>query len=238
MTDMQLPSIDGLPGYRRRFRITPTPDRVLTELEDDYHCMSVTVIHDGTRATALEPAMHRSPWTTCPGAIVVLKQMFTGIALNAFAQHGDRRANCTHLHDLAVLGAAHAFDTEPLVYDILVSDPVDGKRRAELRRNGVTELAWSEIGGRFVEPAEMVGLTLHKLGPWIQTLDPQRQEMTRLLRWGNLVAGGRLLSLQHLSDAMRMPEGVCYTFQAQRKVDAKRIGEIRDFSKGAVLFDK
>jgi hypothetical protein len=235
---MQLPALDGLPGYRRRFRVTPMADRVLTELEDDYHCMSVTIIHDGKNATALEPVMKRAPWTTCPGAVAVLKQTFTGVALNAFAERGEKRANCTHLHDLAVLGAAHAFDTEPLVYDILVSDAVDGKRRAELRRNGATELAWSDVGGRIVEPAEIAGLTLDKLSPWINSLDQQRQETTRLLRWGNMVANGRAMSLEHHFDATRMPDGGCYTFQPLRKLEAKRIGVIRDFSKGAVPLDK
>src|ERR1700741_776088 len=115
-----LPALDELPGYRRRLRVTPMVDRVRTELEDDYHCMSVTVIHDGTQAIALEPVMDRAPWTTCPGAIAILKQTFTGVALNAFAQRGEKRANCTHLHDLAVLAAAHAFDKHALVYDILV----------------------------------------------------------------------------------------------------------------------
>lgn len=231
---MQLPALDGLPGYRRRFRITPLADRVLTELEDDYHRMSVTVIHDGTVATALEPVMDRAPWTTCPGAIAMLQQTFTGIALDAFAARGDKRANCTHLHDLAILGAAHAFDKQPLVYDILVADAVDGIRRAELRRNGAKELSWSDSGGRIIEPAEIAGLTLDKLGPWINSLDPQRQETTRLLRWGNMVANGRTMSLEHHSDVARMPDGGCYTFQPQRKSEARRMGVIRDFSKGDV----
>jgi hypothetical protein len=235
---MQLPALDGLPGYRRRFKVTPTSDRVLTELEDDYHCMSVTIIHDGTHATALEPVMDRAPWTTCPGAIAMLKQTFTGVALNEFAARGEKRANCTHLHDLAVLGAAHVFDAAPLVYDILVSDAVNGIRRAELRRNGETELAWSDSDGRIVEPAEIAGLTLDKLSPWINSLDPQRQETTRLLRWGNMVANGRTMSLQHHSDMTRMPDGGCYTFQPQHKIHAKRMGEIRDFSNGAALLNE
>lgn len=235
---MQLPALDALPGYRRRFSITPMSDRVLTELEDDYHCMGVTIIHDGAQAIALEPVMDRAPWTTCPGAVAVLQQTFTGVALTAFAQRGEKRANCTHLHDLAVLGAAHAFDKQRLVYDILVSDPVDGKRRAELRRNGATELAWSDIGGRIIEPAEIAGLTLDKLGPWINSLDPQRQETTRLLRWGNMIANGRTIPLQQQSDATRMRAGSCYTFQPQRMIEAKRIGVIRDFSNGTVPLDK
>src|SRR5690349_7684522 len=116
---MQQPALDELPGYRRRFRITPSPNRVVSELEDDYHRMSVTIFHDGKQAISIEPVMHRAPWTTCPGAPAVLKQTFTGVALNEFAARGEKRSNCTHLHDLAVLAAAHALATAPLVYDIL-----------------------------------------------------------------------------------------------------------------------
>ncbi len=195
--------------------------------------MSVTVFHDGKIATAVEPAMQRAPWTTCPGAIATLQQTFTGVALNAFAQRGEKRANCTHLHDLAVLAAAHALDDAVLVYDILVSDAIDGMRRAELRRNGVTVLSWADISGRIVEPAALAGMALDKMSPWISTLDPQQQEATRLLRWGNILANGRTIPLEMQSNATRMRPGSCYTFQPHRMIEAKRIGEIRDFSSGA-----
>src|SRR5262245_25567153 len=107
------------------------------------HCMVVTVHHDGTVATALEPEMARAPWTTCPGAIEQLRQTFTGVRLDAFAERGEKQQNCTHLHDLAVLAAAHAFDDRPVVYDVLVADPVDGVTRAELRKDGAPILGWT-----------------------------------------------------------------------------------------------
>jgi hypothetical protein len=223
--------LDSLPGFRRRFRITPAPGWVRSEVEDDYHCMGLTVHHDGVIASAIEPQMIRAPWTTCPGAVEQLKQSFTGVALAQFAARSDKAANCTHLYDLALLAAAHAADTAPLVYDILVCDPVDGQRRAELRRNGATLLAWSDVGLRLVEPAELAGQTLDKLRGWIDSLDPQRQEAARLLRWGNMIANGRIIPMSRQSDASRMPPN-CYTFQPHRAAVAKRIGVIRDFSRG------
>jgi hypothetical protein len=230
---MQRP-LDSLPGFRRRFRITPVPGRVHSEVEDDYHCMGLTVHHDGRTATAIEPVMLRAPWTTCPGAVEQLKQTFTGVALGEFVQRGEKTANCTHLYDLALLAAAHAFDDEPLVYDILVSDPVDGKRRAELRRNGARMLGWVEAGFRIVEPPELAGLSLDKMRPWIDSLDPLRQEAARLLRWGNTLANGRTIPMEKQSDARRIPVGGCYTFQPHRVIEAKRIGTIRDFSDGTM----
>ena len=176
--------------------------------------------------------MIRAPWTTCPGAVAQLERTFTGVALNAFAARGEKRANCTHLHDLALLAAAHAADVEPLVYDVLVADPIDGKRRAELRRDGVTLLGWTESRFRIEEPAELAGVTFDNLRSWIDALDPPQQEAARLLRWGNMIANGRIIPLEKQSDASRMPSGSCYTFQPHRAIDARRVGAVRDFSNG------
>jgi len=224
--------LDRLPGFRRRFRITPRADSVCSELEDDYHRMSVTLTHDGRTVSRIEPVMERVPWTVCPGAANQLQRTFTGAALADFASRGEKRENCTHLHDLAILAAAHAFDGEPLVYDILVSDPIDGRRRVEMRRNGATVLAWSDEKNRIVEPAELAGVTLDKLRRWIESLPPEQREAARLLQWGAIIANGRGRSLDKQSDASALGVGRCYTFQAHRVAAAKRIADIRDFSQG------
>ncbi|TAK99774.1 MAG: hypothetical protein EPO08_15370 [Rhodospirillaceae bacterium] len=227
------PLIDSLPGFRRRFIVTPAPDWVRSELEDDFHRMSVTLHHEDGIVTAVEPVLERAPWNTCPGAVAQLVKTFTNVALDAFAVRGEKQANCTHLHDLAVLAAAHFKDPEPLVYDILVADPIDRRRRAELRRNGATVMSWVHMDDRIVEPAELAGLTLFKLRPWIDSLDPKRQEEARLFRWGTMVAHGRTIPLEDQSDASRLPTGACYTFQPHVAPGARRIGQSRDFSTGA-----
>ena len=226
-------SIDNLPVFRRRFRITPVPGAVSSEVEDDFHCMSVTVRHRDGVTTSVEPVLSRAPWTTCPGAVDRLKQTFSGVPLAMYAERGEKRENCTHLHDLATLAATHAFDVEQIVYDILVSDPIEGLRNAEIRRNGRTVLRWTLAEGRIADPPELVGVTLDQLSRWIGSLDPQQQEAARLLRWGTMIANGRSIPLERQSDAGRMPTGNCYTFQAERKVYAQRIVAIRDFSRGA-----
>jgi hypothetical protein len=224
--------LDALPGFRRRIRITPLPGAVRSEVEDDYHCMRVTVQHDGVHAIRLDVLMDRVPWTTCPGAAERLQQTFTGVALTAFAARGEKRDNCTHLHDLAVLAAAHAADSQATVFDILVSDAIDGKRRVELRRNSVTELSWIDSAGIVVEPAEMAGLALEKLRPWIESLEPGRREGARLLQWGAILANGRNYAVHKQSDASTLAVGRCYTFQPQRVKEARRMATIRDFSNG------
>jgi len=227
-------ALDKQPGFRRRFRITPSSGAVMSELEDDFHAMSVTIHHRDGVATSIEATMHRAPWTTCPGDVEQVKQTFTGVRLPDFAGRGEKRSNCTHLHDLATLGAAHAFDVERLVYDILVSDPIEGRRESELRRNGVCVMRWTLEGFKLLAPVELAGMTLDKLNPWISSLAPREQEQARVFRWGTMIANGRTIPLELQSDATRMPAGNCYTFQPHRVHHAKRVGEIRDFSRGTV----
>jgi hypothetical protein len=226
------PTLDTQPGFRRRFLVTPTPGQVRADLEDDYHCMSVTIIHENGVATAIQPAMHRAPWDTCPGAEAVLKQTFTGVKLTDFAVRGAKKSNCTHLHDLATLAAAHATDTTPLVYDVLTSDPEAGENRTELRRNGKTLHEWTLANGTIVAPADIAGMTLLTIQPFLERLDDAGREAVRILRWGTMIANGRTLPVEDQSDARQMPPN-CYTFQPDIAARAERVGVIRDFSTGA-----
>ena len=229
---MTLTSIDTLPGFRRRFIITPAANRVSSEVEDDYHCMGVTLHHDGQVVTKVESAMQRAPWTTCPGANAMLEKTFTGVPLDGFIKRGQKKANCTHLHDLAIFAASHAFDKDPLVYDLLVCDPVDGQRQAEIRRNGTRLLGWTQAGDRMVAPVELAGVAFDGMRAWLESLDPEAQEAARMLRWGTILAHGRTIAWDRQSDSSRLPLGNCYTFQPERAAAAQRIGIVRDFSQG------
>jgi hypothetical protein len=223
--------LDTQPGFRRRFRVTSKPGQVCADLEDDYHCMSVIITHEDGVATKVEGIMHRAPWTTCPGAQQVVAQTFTGVKLTEFAVRGAKKTNCTHLHDLATLAAAHANDTEPLTYDVLTSDPIDGTNHTELRRNGRTLHAWTMTNGKIVDPADMNGMTLFTIQPKLERLDNTGKEEVRILRWGTIIAHGRTLPLDKQSNASKIPPN-CYTFQPAMAAQAKRVGVIRDFSEG------
>lgn len=223
-----------LSGYRRRIRIEPRGDTnagvVLAMLEDDMHCMAVTLRHAGGVVSAVEPVMQRAPWTTCPGARAQLVATFAGQPLTEITAKREKRANCTHLHDLAVFAAAHA-DGAPLVYDVLVSDPIEGERLLELRRDGAPVLLWREHAGLIVEPVTANGLMLHQLRDWIAKLPVDLQEPARVLQWAGLVAHGRTIPLEQQSRATDLPPN-CYTFQPERAVTAERVGELRDFNEG------
>ena len=222
--------LDTKAGFRRRFRITPGQGVIQAEVEDDFHCMSVLLHHDGVTATRVTADLRRAPWSTCPGAQYALEQTFSGLELSQFAGFGEKSANCTHLYDLALLAAAHASDETQTIYDILVSDPIENRRQAELLKNGESLLRWVESEFRIISPEGIAGTRIDQLRSWIKSLDPALQEPARLLQWGNMLANGRIIPLADQSDATKMPPS-CYTFQPERAVMAKRIGEIRDFSK-------
>lgn len=224
-------ALDHLPGFRRRLLVTPRPETVTAAVEDDYHCMAVTLFHDGTTVTEIEGVMERMPWTTCPGAPAVLKTTFQGVALDEVAARGAKQANCTHLHDLAVLAAAHATDTGPTHYDILVSDPVDGLVAAEIRREGQVIHRFEHRADMVTSPAVIAGVSVFKLRGWIETLNGLEREAARLLQWGTILAHGRTTPMDRQSDASRMPPN-CFTFQPENAANAVRVGQVVDFSGG------
>ena len=53
---------------------------------------------------------------------------------------------------LAVLAAAHAHDARGLLYEVFASDPVDGERVLEVRRDG----AWQAVPVEAVVPGDVV----------------------------------------------------------------------------------
>ena len=217
------------PGYRRRIRIGPGEGAVAAMLEDDIHCMAVILRHDGERVLAVEPLPHRMPWNTCPAAAEQLIATFAGQPLAEVTARREKKANCTHLHDMSVLAAAQAGDSAPVDYAIDVSDPVDGERILEIRRGGALLHRWVERDGLIAEPAELAGQSLLVLRDWINALEGEAQEGARLLQWGALVAHGRTMPLDAQSNASQLPAN-CYTLQPERAIHARRIGERFDFS--------
>ena len=217
------------PAYHRHIRIEPEPGVVSAWLEDDYHHMGVTLRHDGARVVDAQAEIVRAPWSTCPGAMAKLAETFTGASLAEAVVYSEKKQNCTHLHDMAGLAAAHAADDAPTLYRVAATDPVGGERVLGVSRDGSTIHRWVEQDNRLVQPPELAGKSLFEIGDWLSGLDPAEQEAARILRWGAIVAHGRQIPIENQSDASRIPPN-CYTFQPGRKELARRIGEIVDFA--------
>ncbi len=223
---------DCQPGFRRRIVIEAREGVAAAMLEDDIHCLAVVLRHDGECVTAVEPQFERLPWTTCPGAMDKLVETFAGQPLSEVTARRDKKQNCTHFHDMAVLAAAHALVPGRVIYDVRATDPVDGKRLLELRRDGTLLHLWTEQDGRLTEPAELAGQTLFVLRDWINRLPEPQREGARILQWASIVAHGRTMPLEAQSVASNIPPN-CYTFQPERAVHAVRNGIRRDFNDGS-----
>ena len=220
------------PGYRRRFLITPGPRSVTAALEDDVHAMSVRLDHDGHQITAVHPHTERAPWSVCPAAGAALVATFTGLPLDAATAPKAKWTNCTHLYDLAALGAAHARDPGPLTYDIAVADPENGISTCEIRANGALVHRWRVDYMTVIEPAELAGRELQALRDWIATLSPAQAEAARALQWSSMVAHGRQMADWGTFEAKDMPSN-CFAFQPGRSREGivRRV-ERHDFSRG------
>ncbi|WP_188770446.1 DUF2889 domain-containing protein [Novosphingobium endophyticum] len=229
MGECQKQDIAAMPGYRRVLRVEPGYGTVMAMLEDDLHCMAVRLRHDGERVVAVEPLTDRAPWNICPNAQAVLVGTFTGVALSEVTARRDKKLNCTHLHDLAVLAAAHAQDSRPLEYRVYVSDPDGAKRILEIRRNGRTLHRWVERDGVLASPGDVSGLTLVTLRDWIASLEGEEQEAARLLQWASLVAHGRTMTREQRRAAVGVLPS-CYAFQPERAGDVDFWREPQDFS--------
>ncbi|MFM6931975.1 MAG: DUF2889 domain-containing protein [Novosphingobium sp.] len=223
-------SIDDLPGFRRRFAVTPSPRAVTAALEDDIHRMAVTVHHDGEKVVRVEADMARHPWDMCPGAVAKVEADFTGRWLAPSDRTIDKKANCTHLFDLAELALRHAGNAAPTLYEVLVSDPVDGCVTAVLRRDGQERLRWLLHDDMMLAPHPAQGLPLIGLRSWIATLPEDQKFEARMLQWASLVAHGRLMPWEPDTEFRALP-GSCFASQPGRHEKCQRIGERIDFSK-------
>jgi hypothetical protein len=221
----------GRLGMRRVQLIEPGPGRVTAEVEDDYHRFFVELSHDGERITGVRTESKRHPWTTCPSAGDHLAARLTGAALREVEGREEPLTHCTHMLDLAILAAAHAGDSEPTLYEMLVDDPDVSPRSAVLRRNGAEVLRWLIDGTALVAPGMMAGRDLRMLKHWIGEIDPALREPARVLRRGAYIARGRGFDFSQLTTASAVSAVMaCYTFSAEHGDDAWHLNDsMRNF---------
>jgi hypothetical protein len=227
--------------YRRRIRIGAARRSATAELEDDFHHFRVVVAHDGSRVTGVRGESLRFPWSTCPAAAAQLEPL-AGMPLSTRSTAvGDvisARDNCTHMFDLAGLAVAHAArgDDIPREYDVAVTDPVEGRRRVGVDRDGAALLAWVVDHHTILEPESFAGQPLRGgFLAWAESeLDADTAEAAIVLRRACHIAFGRMQDLDVYADArplLPIMSGACFTFQPERAPEARRMrGTVRDFT--------
>jgi hypothetical protein len=226
----------GEPGCRRNQLIDPRPGIVRADVEDDFHNFWVEIEHDGEHVLNLRTGAERWPWSTCPAAGLHLAQRMKGAPLAMLSQVDSALSHCTHQHDLALLAAAHAADTQPTLYSSFSSDRTEPTRTAILYRNGEPELLWEIQDSDIVSPGLGHGLSLRRLKEWEVTLSPDQREAARVLRRTIFISGGRCYDYQQTltADQVTQSVGACYTFQPERSAGAVLVMDLHDFSDGGV----
>lgn len=222
------------PGFWRRIELHPYPGLVIAGLEDDVHRFLLRIRHRNSRIAAVDVRADRYPWSSCPGAGDFLTRQLVGRSLDDVAGLNPAE-QCTHMHDLAILGAVHADGEAPVRFDLQVADRVEQRTRADLLENGVRALSWDLNGTQIEGPIEWAGKDLRKLSAWKRELTPRDAIRATILRRAVFVSGVRRQPAVDPTEraADRGPErlGACYTYQLPRALDAVRVLDDRkDFS--------
>lgn len=228
--------------YRRRITCRAvTPERVVADLEDDFHHFRVTLAHDGTSVSGVECESVRWPWATCPEAAHNL-QPLVGMPLSdrftAAASVAEPRENCTHQFDCAAHAIVHASRGTPVrVYDVEVPLRDEaGRTTARLWVDGRAALTWHIAGSHTVDPLPPFDRApRHGFMAWAdRELDAEAAEAAIVLRRGSTIGMGRGWPFDDFDDAAQITiggSGVCYTMTPGRASGAVRMrGMIRDFA--------
>jgi len=223
-------------GFRRRIAVASAPGVIAAGLEDDVHRFTVRLAHRDGIVTEVQTTTPRTPWSTCPAAGPALARELVGCALSDVAQR-DPRQQCTHLMDLAVLGAAWASRREQVVFDMQVADRTDERTVARLLENGEEVLRWKLVGSVIAGPAPWVARDLRAFSRWKLHLEPEVALRAAMLRRAVMVSGARRLPADVESraiDRVRERQGACFTYQSPQVEQATQAaGWRRDFSHSA-----
>lgn len=224
----------GDPATRRSQLIDPRPGLVRAFVQDNFHDFMVEIAHDGNVVTQLRTEVKRWPWSTCPAAGVHLGERMRGAKLAELALVDTPYSHCTHMHDLALLGAAHALETEPVLYATFAGDRVHPAQHAELWRNGEQIFSWDVADSIVSSSDEIDGRSLRQLRQWERELPADRAEMCRVLRRTIFISGGRTFDYSKTPTADKVVESVggCFTFQPERSASGACTMDIIEFDGG------
>ena len=227
--------------YRRGIRIaTVAPGVVRAELEDDYHHFRCTLTFADGLVAGCEGEAVRHPWTTCPGAMGLLRSLVsTPLDARSTAILGRVRGNehCTHLVDLAGLAIAHAHSGRATRrYDITVPDRVGTRSEPVLERDGEVILRWVVDDMTIVDPPPFAGVGVTGgFREFVEReLDVDTAEAAVVLRRGTMISWGRSMQLDDVGVAADLGEtmlGSCHTFTAGTAEHAgRKRGSTWDFT--------
>lgn len=224
--------------FRRRIAVSSHPGEAEAWVEDDFHHFRVAVSCRAGVVTGVNAEAVRHPWTLCPTAAEQLQEL-VGTAsdpwLGNVMSHGDVRANCTHMFDLACLAiASEARWAGSRIFDIAVADRIGDETTAVLTRDDGLRLEWRVAGTEIVVPPDLAGISLKKdfVNRVTAMLPLEIAEAAILLRRALFVSNGRNRDLdQRATAASSRNIGGCFVMRPGIAEQALRMrGQTRDFS--------
>jgi hypothetical protein len=221
-----MPTRSPSPPFRRRVTLgRPAPGAVEAAVEDHIHHFAVRIEHADGMVTAVEGRAVRAPWTTCPGAIAVLRELVgRPVGVIRVDRPGD---HCTHLLDLALVAVRFAASgPSTRRYELTISEWDGDATDAIVERDDGRSLRWTVERGTIVEPEPFAG---HSIGAgftaWVdESLDEDTGELALLLRravWMSPSRGFDLDAIASLSD-LPIASGACFASQPERIHLARR----------------
>ena len=228
-----LPPRDGF--FRRTIVTRATGDTVVSDIEDDFHRFGVTLRHVDGRVTDVQGRAIRYPWSTCPAAAHQLQRL-VGMTITAtpdeIYRHTDGRYQCTHMFELAGVAVTLAARRDrERIYEIVVSDPKDGRQRATLALDGEIILDWFVADETIESKDRFHRLTFRALGEWAARNADPLAEPALLLRRGARLSLGRRLDVDAIPTAAGLNrDGICFSFQPDTAQQGQRVkGSHRTF---------
>lgn len=230
-------------AYRRRIELatrwlTDSAGEARVAIEDDHHHFRIFVFSLDGAVSEVGSQSIRTPTLMCPSAGPRLNEV-VGMPLEksclATLVRTDPRQQCTHLIEMAGLGAAAlARGVSRRVYEAEVADPVNGLRDATLRRDGKPVLHW-QMGDAMtiMAPERFAGRSIVKgFMALVRDLETDEAEAAMLLRRAVYTSAARNVDLDAITheDRVVVP-GACWAWQPERADRAYRnIGSTWDFS--------
>jgi len=222
------------PGFWRRVVLHPANDHIVGAMEDDMHHFHLRIDHADGRIMAVRGRAVRHPWTGCAGAALHLASDLKGDLLSDVAAR-DPFQHCTHLLDLAIVMAGHAYDTVPTNFDMGVGDRPNDRATATLAQNGEERMRWRINGTMIDGPDRFAGRDLKRVSTWKHEYSAEEAEHATLLRRAIFVSGARRQKLEKNRRGVDMQlarHGVCFNYRSPQLEETISLYESRDFSNG------
>lgn len=215
-------------GMHRIVRIAVRPGMARAIIIDDFHHFRIGLRHDGQAVTALCSRAVRYPYSLCPASGEALDAL-VGLPLSRrifdVSAAINARQQCTHQFDLAAQLVTAAARGQARGYDILVTDPHEGRCTARLTRDDGFAMGWAIEGMAIIGPDNHAGVALDQgFTAWAASLpDEDSAEAALALRRAHMVLRGRT-RLEELNRRLFAPtRGSCYVMQPERAMLSERI---------------